>query len=129
MYNFFKIFLLICGILFDIIIIRLLIKKKINEKDSIIWFIFIILIFILSAFPQLLEGIAMAVGIDYPPALLFLFSILVMLYLLLNNYIEINVLREQVRELAQQISLINYNLKEGEDKYNRDHKVIDNGER
>lgn len=111
-----RIFILLCGIIFDIIIVNLLVKKKISEKSSIVWFTLSILIFILSAFPGLLDAAAGFVGIDYPPTLLFLLSILMLFFMALSHYIQLSAINSRLKEVAQQVAIINFRLKAVEEK-------------
>jgi hypothetical protein len=69
------------------------------------WFFGAIIILILSTIPEILAVIANLVGVDYPPALLFLIAILVILAIILYQSIQISILQERLRELTQQISI------------------------
>jgi hypothetical protein len=80
-------------------------KRKISERNSIPYVIGLILIIILIVFPGLLDSIAFTLGIDYPPALLFLFSILYLFVLNIRQTIQLSVFSEQIRELSQHIAL------------------------
>ena len=116
-----KIFILLCGVSFVAIVIRLLIKRKINEKNSILWLTGAAAILILSTEPELLEVAAKFLGVDYPPSLLFLFSTLVLLFIALTQSIQISILSEQIKELTQHIAVKNCKDKQGlnEDKQNK----------
>lgn len=100
-----KIFILLCGIGFFSGTIYLLVKRKINERNSIFWLLGSFIIFAISAAPNILENVSNFMGIDYPPALLFLLSTLVLLYILLLQNIQLSKLTEQVKELAQQFAI------------------------
>jgi hypothetical protein len=121
-----KVFILLCGICFVGTIIRLLIKRKINERNSILWLAGAAVILILSAQPELLEVAAGFLGVDYPPSLLFLFSTLVPLLIALNQSIQISELAEQVKELTQHVAVKNCadNRELNEDMK---HKHVDDG--
>lgn len=111
-----RLFILACGILFDIVLVNLLVKKKISEKNSVIWFVLSIFIFILSAFPGIVDFIAGMLGIDYPPTLLFLLSILLIFYMILNHYIQLSKVSSQLKEVTQQVAIINFRLKNIEER-------------
>jgi hypothetical protein len=106
-----RLFVLFCGVFFDIIVINLLIKKRISERNSIIWFMLSLFIFILSLFPGIIDFAAGILGIDYPPTLLFLLSILLVFFILLNHYIQLSTLNSQLKEITQQVAIINFRLK------------------
>jgi hypothetical protein len=100
-----KLFLLACGLAFAAIVVRLLLQRKISERDSIAWMAAAIAILALSAFPQMADKVAKWVGVSYPPSLVFLLSTLVLLLLVLFQSIQISVLNEKLKELAQRVAL------------------------
>jgi hypothetical protein len=100
-----KLFLLACGLAFAAAVVRLLLKRKINERNSIAWMAAAVAILVLSAFPQIVDKIAKWVNVSYPPSLIFLFSTLVLLLLVLFQSIQISVLNEKLKELAQRVAL------------------------
>ncbi|MCY9664238.1 DUF2304 domain-containing protein [Paenibacillus alginolyticus] len=100
-----KLILLACGLGFGTVVVRLLLKKKISERNSIAWMSAAILILILSAFPEMVDKLAQMVHVSYPPSLIFLFSTLVLLLLVLFQSIQISILNEKIKELAQRIAL------------------------
>ncbi|PKM87984.1 MAG: hypothetical protein CVU87_08545 [Firmicutes bacterium HGW-Firmicutes-12] len=98
-------FIIVLGLIFVGVIILLLVKRKINERHSLFWLFGAIIILILSTIPEILAVIANLVGVDYPPALLFLIAILVILAITLYQSIQISILQERLRELTQQIAI------------------------
>lgn len=101
-----KLILFFSGAVYTVVVISLLVRGKINERNTLVWLSGSILILIVSANPDLLDWIALHVGVDYPPSLLFLFSVLVLLLVVLYQSIQISMLNEKIKELAQYISII-----------------------
>ncbi len=97
-----RIAILICGVTFAGIIMYLLIVRKMNERNSVVWLIGALSILGLSAVPQIVDKLAVALGIFYPPTLLFLVSTLVLLLCILYYSIQITALQEKIKKLAQQ---------------------------
>lgn len=97
-----RIAILICGVTFTAIILYLLIVKKMNERNSVVWLIGTFSILGISAMPQILDKIAIMIGVYYPPSLLFLVSTLVLLFCILYYSIQISALQEKIKTLAQQ---------------------------
>ncbi|MHB1485132.1 MAG: DUF2304 domain-containing protein [Saccharofermentanales bacterium] len=102
MSNVMRIVILICGLTFTAVILYLLIIKKMNEKNSVVWIVGSFSILGISAMPQILDKIAVLIGVYYPPSLLFLVSTLVLLVCILYYSIQISVLQEKIKTLAQQ---------------------------
>lgn len=89
------------GLIFTLVTIKLLLKEKLSEKNSILWFIGTVLIFIFSIVPSALDKIAVIFGVEYPPSLLFLFAILILLFLNLVLSVQISMMNKQIVELTQ----------------------------
>lgn len=105
MHNTLHYFLLACGLIFFVTVIGLLMKNKITEKFSLIWMIGSGAILVLAGYPALVDRAADSLGIDYAPSLLFLFSTLVLLLIVLYMSIQISHLNDKVKELAQNMAL------------------------
>jgi Uncharacterized conserved protein (DUF2304). len=100
-----RIVYLISGLGFSGIVVYLLAKKKLNERNTILWLTGALGILIIAAFPSLLNWTARKLGVDYPPALLFLFSALILLLIVLYQSIQISVLNSKLTQLVQYIAL------------------------
>jgi hypothetical protein len=102
----------VLGLSCSYIIIRLLIKKKIGERISLLWLMGSLLILVISAKPIILDRLSSLSGIEYPPSLLFLLSSLILFLLCFSHSIQISSLNSQIRELTQKVVII-------EAEYNR----------
>lgn len=111
MHSSLKITILLLGVIFVLSVIRLLVKRRINERNSFLWLAGSLAILVLASIPDVLDVVARATGVHYPPTLLFLLSILVILFILLYQSIQISILQEKCRELAQHLAIINFNEK------------------
>jgi hypothetical protein len=96
-----RIVILICGISFSVAIIRLLINKKFSERITLIWLISAMVVFVISIFPKVLDVFASILGVDYPPSIMFLLTILILLFICFYHSIQISILNNQVREITQ----------------------------
>ncbi|WP_309120788.1 DUF2304 domain-containing protein [Paenibacillus sp.] len=110
-----KLFVFFSGLVFTFIVLNLLLKRKINERNSIVWFLGAGSILLVSANPGWLDWVAARVGIQYPPSLLFLFSNLILLLLVLHQSTQISALNEKLKQLAQHISISEQAGKKEED--------------
>jgi len=96
-----NIFFLVLAVLFLVMVIQKTIKRKLLERDSLLWILLGLVVIILGIWPDLIMILANLIGVEYAPSLLFLLSTIVMLYLLLRQSLQISQLKSQVRELAQ----------------------------
>lgn len=99
-------FIFIAGLLFSSSVLYLLLKRRINERHSLIWLSGVIAILILSANPEWFDRISGYLGVHYPPSLFFLIGILILALVLLYQSIQISILYEKVKELAQYVALM-----------------------
>lgn len=100
-----RIIIFVTGAVFIGAVMYLLIKKKISEKTSLMWIFGTVIVFIFSIHPKLLDKLAASIGVHYPPGLLFLYAILILLFITLIHSIQISALTIQVKELTQQIAI------------------------
>lgn len=98
-----KIFILLCGIFSVAVVIFLLVKRRINERNSLFWLLSALIILAFSTMPEILNMLAALAGVDYPPTLLFLLSTLILLFITLHQSIQISVLQERLKELTQHV--------------------------
>ena len=81
-------------------------KNKLSEAKSLIWISGSIVILLLGLFPSLLDNAAHLLGIAYGPSILFLLSILFLIYVILRQEQDISVLNDKVKVLAQRVALL-----------------------
>lgn len=98
------------ALLFSVMIITRTTKKKLLEKESLIWLVLMCVVIIFGIFPGLIIALANWMGIDYPPSLLFLISILFLLILIFRLTIQVTTLNSRTKELGQQIAILNEKL-------------------
>lgn len=87
-------------------IVYSLAKRKMNERDSILWFLIAGACVVLGFFPKFLTYFASWVGVDYPPTLLFLAAILLLIAIVFKNTLDISELKNERRELISQLSIL-----------------------
>ena len=81
-------------------------KKQISDYQGVLWIIAAILILIFGICPSLVGVIADLFGVWWPPAvLLFAYAVLIG-FICFNHSKEISVLKAQVMELSEQVSIL-----------------------
>ncbi len=83
-----------------------------KEKYSILWLASAIIIITLSLKKDLLDSVAGALGVTYPPSLLFLVAFTFVLLILLHFSIVISILHEKNKIITQEMVILKYILKE-----------------
>jgi hypothetical protein len=101
-------FILIVGALAILAIMLWRIRNsRIRISDSVFWFLFIFLLFLLALFPGITFYLADLIGIESPANLVFLIVVAVLLMREFKTTAEISQLRSKVATLAQEIALKN----------------------
>lgn len=107
-----NIFLVILGVFFFIYVVSNVRKKLFSEKESILWILGSAIVVFLSIFPEILTCVSSWLGILYPPTLLFLLAIFILVILLIRKEKQINLMNERIKELAQFYSLLEKRIRE-----------------
>ena len=95
-----------------IFVVELIRRGRLKEKYSLLWLLAGGVLLILSASRELLEYLSRAVGIYYPPSLLFLLAFLFLLLITLHFSVVISGLSEKNKKLAQEIALLRQEIQE-----------------
>lgn len=99
-------FSIIFSIIFILFIINLVKNNKLDEKYSILWIVFGIIILIVSIFPNIIIKIAQIFDVYYPPALLLLFAIVVLGFYIIHITITITKQNQMIVKLTQEIGIL-----------------------
>ncbi|HEX21553.1 MAG TPA: DUF2304 domain-containing protein [Actinobacteria bacterium] len=100
------------SILLFIFIIELIRRRKLQERYSLLWLGVAVAMMIVSLSRRLLEILAKAVGIYYPPAALLLVGLLFVIALLLHYATVISKLSDENKTLAQKLAILENKLDE-----------------
>lgn len=90
---------------FLVFLVELIRKQRIKEAYAILWLVFGLVFLGLSVFRESLNWLAFAFGIAYPPAFLFLVSIVAFVLILIQFSVVISSQNDRIRELSQEIAL------------------------
>lgn len=97
--------------LFMMFIFRLIVKGKLREEYSILWIACTVVLIIFSIWRRGLEQISLALGVFYPPSLVFLGAIFAILVFLVHLSVVISRQQNQIKVLTQEVALLKNELK------------------
>ena len=92
------------------IVFRLIIKGRLRAEYSIIWILSSLILFMFSIWREGLHKLAALLGIYYPPALLFLGSILATVVFLLHLSVVSSRFQHQIKDLTQEMGILKKKL-------------------
>lgn len=96
----------LAGFLFVIVLIDMIRKRRLLETHALLWILTSIVVAVSPLFLPLLNDLAYAVGIFYPPALYLLIAIFFLMANTLRNTLDISRLTEQNRRLTQEVAIL-----------------------
>jgi len=112
-------FAILFSILLIIFIINLVRKNKLDEKYSILWLFASIIILIVAVFPNIITFLANKFNVYYPPALMLLFSIIILGAYIIHLSVVITKQNKMIVRLTQELGILKEKIeknKEGSKK-------------
>jgi hypothetical protein len=103
-------FMVAAGVMLIYSTLRLLIKRKMTETNSILWFLIGLVTILAGCCPKIVVYLASILRIEYSPALVFTVAILILLLIVFKNTVTISELIDQVQELAIELSVVEEEL-------------------
>lgn len=109
---YFQIFSILISLVLFGIVIDFIRRGLLKEKYSVLWIASTLVITLLSLKKQLLDNIAVSLGIAYPPSLLFFVAFIFILLIILHFSVVISILHEKNKTMAQELTLLKDALKD-----------------
>jgi hypothetical protein len=91
---------------FVFLVIEMVRRRNLREKYALLWLGVGVLVLLLSVFRPVLDRLSLALGIEYGPSALFLFSTLFLVGVAAHLSWEVSRLEEKTRRLAEEIALM-----------------------
>jgi len=96
----------ILGFLIAAIILWLIRRDHLHSRHALWWLMAALMIFLLGRFPTTIDWLAQYFGVNYPPTLLFLFGLALILIKVLSIDIHQSQLERNQRRLAQRLAIL-----------------------
>ena len=93
------------SVVFIIFILNLVRKNKLDEKYSILWLFFGLIILIVSIFPKTIETIALWFNVYYPPAFMLLFAVIIIGAYIVHITMVITKQNKMIIKLTQELAI------------------------
>lgn len=100
------IFAIIFAIAFELFIINLVRKNKLDEKYSILWIILGVIILFVAIFPNIIVTIAGWFNVYYPPTLMLLFALMILGTYIIHISIVITKQNKMIIKLTQELAIV-----------------------
>lgn len=119
------IFGLVTSIGMLIFVLELVRSRKLKEEYSLLWLATAAALLILSLSRTLLDQLADAVGIFYPPSALFVVALAFLLVILLQFSTVLSRLSQQNKEIAQEVAILRHELQQTQRELSRQQRGDD----
>lgn len=106
------IFLIVVVVIFTLIIIRYLTKRRLNLKYSLVWLAACFVMLVLAIFPSLVEKIGSLIGIATVTSTVFLFAVMFMLVIILTLTMIVSNLNNRIYRLTQMQAILEKRVRE-----------------
>jgi len=110
----------VLGLILASIILWLIRRDHLHSRHALWWLLVAVAIMLLGMFPYLIDIIALQLGISYPPTLLFILGISMVLLKVLSIDLHHSQLERKVRRLTQRLAIL-----EGENAHMSHHYMQD----
>jgi len=101
-----QIFSIVASVSLLFLVLYLIYKQKLKEQYAFLWMVLAIGMLLSAIFSSALDKIAAFFGVYYAPSLLFVFAFLIVLLVLVQMSVAISKLRDQIKVLTQEMSLL-----------------------
>ena len=107
-----RVFVILLSAAVLLLVINLVRTKKLREEYALLWLLTGIVLFLTPLSIDWLDTIAFAIGVDYPPGLLFLIAFVGVLFILLRFSLAISAFTDQIKNLAQDLALMSKRVRD-----------------
>lgn len=102
-----RIFLIVAGVVILALVINLVRTRRLKEEFALLWLVAAALLLLAPlGIVDLLDQVAYAVGIEYPPALILTIAIICLLGILFQFSLRLSKYSEQIKVLTQELALV-----------------------
>ena len=101
-----RIFIAAVVVLILIMLTKMIKNKKLDLRDSLIWYFMCFIALLFDAFPVLFNVLASLLGIDIPANMVFMFAIIWLIFTVFTLSATISRQASSIRRLTQELALL-----------------------
>lgn len=111
-----RVFFMLLGLVVLLVIINFLRTKKLKEEYALLWIFMAGALVVAPLFIDLIDALSYAIGIDYPPALLIVITLVCFVLIFFQISVTISRFSEQIKSLSQDLALTRKRLQDLEEE-------------
>ena len=120
-----RVFAMLLGLAVLLFVINLVRTRKLKEEFALLWLLTGVVLVLAPLVIDYLDLIARSLGIDYPPAFIFVLAIISLLLVLFQFSLRISRFSDQIKVLTQELALLRALVEERESAV-QEHDADDN---
>lgn len=105
-----RLFAIALGVAVLLFVVNLVRTRKLKEEFALLWLLTAVVLVLAPLLIDYLDMLAHALGIEYPPAFIFVLAIISVLLILFQFSIRISHFSEQIKVLTQELALLRARL-------------------
>ena len=107
-----RIFFMLLGIAVLVFVINSVRKKRLKEEYALLWLFMAAVLVIAPLFIDIIDVVSFAIGIDYPPALIIVLTLVCFVLIFFQISVTISRFSDQIKSLAQELALTRKRLED-----------------
>ena len=107
-----RVFAVALGLIVLLVVINLVRTRRLTEEFALLWFVTAVVLVLTPLFIDYVDMAARAIGIAYPPAMIFLLAIISLLLILFQFSMRMSRFSDQIKVLTQEVALLNARLED-----------------
>lgn len=111
-----RLFAIVLGLAVLLFVINLVRTRKLKEEFALLWLLTGVVLVLTPLFIDYLDMLAYTLGIEYPPALIFVLAIISLLFILFQFSMRFSRMSDQIKVLIQELALLQARLEVLEQK-------------
>ena len=100
-----RIFIMVLGVAVLLFVISSVRSKRLKEEYALLWLFMAGMLVVAPLAIDLIDTVSFAIGIDYPPALIIVLTLVCFVFIFFQLTLTISRFSDQIRHLAQDLAL------------------------
>jgi len=119
-----RVILILMSVLATVYALRQIRKSQMKIENAIFWFLFVVVILILSIFPEIAMILARLLGIESPVNLIYLAMIFLLIVKVFSQSVKFSQMEHKVGILTAEIAILRNKLEGKDDEKSGDHSSL-----
>jgi hypothetical protein len=107
-----RVFVVGLSLSFLILVINLVRTRKLKEEFAILWLFTGVMLVLTSVFIDVVDAVSHMLGIEYPPALIFVAALLGITFILMQFSVSLSRYADQIKVLTQESAILRRRLED-----------------